>query len=72
MTVLRFSRALYDDNAVDAAVKVYAELATFELAEEADYWVVTIECPDDVDEREVVGELGNYALGLTVDAQDAG
>lgn len=64
MTELRFHRTLYKGEAVDEAVKRFAGFGTFELREEPDYWVVEIQGGDR--ERRIAGELGNFALGLTV------
>lgn len=66
MTALRFHREVYAGTAVDEAVKVFGGYARFELREESDYWVVELTTPDAARERRIAGELGNYALGLTV------
>jgi hypothetical protein len=66
VTELRFHRQLYAGRAVDAAVKVFAGFARFELRQEESYWVVELTADDDARERRVAGELCNYALGLTV------
>jgi hypothetical protein len=63
---LRFHRQLYDGKAVDAAVKQFEDFATFELSEEPEYWVVGVGGASDEELRELVGELGNFALGLTI------
>lgn len=67
MTTLRFHRSLYQGNAVDEAVKTFGRFATFDLVEEPEHWVVRLEAA--AREREVAGELSNYALGLTVKAR---
>ena len=64
MTELRFHRGLYAGLAVEEAVKLFAPHATLRLREEPDHWVVEVE--GGARERRVAGELGNYALGLTV------
>jgi hypothetical protein len=66
VTEIRFHREIYDGKAVDAAVKVYEAYAQFELREEASHWVVQLTASDEARERRVAGELGNYALGLTM------
>lgn len=66
MIELRFHREVYAGAAVDAAVKVFAAHASFELAEEPAHWIVKLTGADPARERRVAGELGNYALGLTV------
>ena len=67
MIELRFHRELYAGEAVDAAVKVFAGLARFELVEEAEHWVVRLTEYDEERAREISGELANYALGLTIE-----
>jgi hypothetical protein len=68
VTSVRFHREIYRGTAVDEAVKVFAAYATFELAEEAEHWVVRVTGADARRERRVAGELANYALGLTIKA----
>ncbi len=64
MTTLRFHRAVYSGPALDEAMKVFAPYAKIDGREEPEHWVVTIDGGER--ERAVAGELGNYALGLTV------
>ncbi|MEI8255199.1 MAG: HxsD-like protein [Deltaproteobacteria bacterium] len=66
MTEIRFHRDVYRGAAVDEAVKVYERHARFTLVEEATHWVVRIEARTPARERQLGGELGNYALGLTI------
>ncbi|HEY6463952.1 MAG TPA: HxsD-like protein [Polyangiaceae bacterium] len=66
MTSLRLHRDLYAASAVDRAVGVYAPHAALARREDAPYWVVEISAKSPERERRVAGELGNYALGLTV------
>lgn len=63
---LRFSRGLYHGEAVDQAVKAFARFATFDLEQTEDHWVVRITPNDPKLARRLQGELGNHALGLTV------
>jgi len=72
MTVLRFHRSLYLGTAVDEAVKGFATFAEFELSEEPEHWVVKLTHADVDRERRVAGELGNWALGLSVQKGGAG
>ena len=65
MTVLRLHRDLYQGNAVDVALGVFAPHGTFERREEPSHWVVEITARTPERERRIAGELGNYALGLT-------
>ena len=66
MTVLRLHRELYQGAAVDEALGVFAPHGTFERKEEPSCWVVEITARSPERERRIAGELGNYALGLTV------
>ena len=66
MKELRFHRELYRGESVDEALKIFDRFATFERAEEDDYWVVRIEGGSPARERRVADELANYALGLTI------
>ncbi|MDC0719981.1 HxsD-like protein [Nannocystis bainbridge] len=63
---LRFSRQLYSGEAVDQAVKAFARFAVFELEQTDDAWVVRMTPSDPNLARRLRGELGNHALGLTV------
>ena len=67
MTTLEFHRDLYSGVAVDAAVEAFREVAACELVEKPTHWVVMVTALADEDERSVVGELANYALGLTIE-----
>jgi hypothetical protein len=69
VTEVRFHREIYRGTAIDEAVKVLAAYATFELIEEREHWVVRVSADNGKRERRVCGELGNYALGLTVRAR---
>jgi hypothetical protein len=66
VTPLRLHRDLYAGVAVDAAMGVYAPHATLERHDTPPYWVVEITARSPERERRIAGELGNYALGLTV------
>jgi hypothetical protein len=63
---LRLHRDLYEGNAVDGALKVYAPHATLEQAEAPAHWIVRVTARSPERERRVAGELANYALGLTM------
>lgn len=71
MRTLRFPRAVYAGTAIDESVKVFGRWATFELAEEADHWVVQLTALVPANERRIAGEVGNYALGLTIQKRPA-
>jgi len=63
---VRFHREIYRGASVDEAVKVFAGYAAFELVEEPESWLVRVTAGDADRERRIAGELGNFALGLTV------
>ena len=67
MTELRFPRAVYVGEAVDQAVKTFANFAEFELSETEDHWIVKLTPKHEGAARQIVGEFGNFVLGLTVD-----
>ncbi len=71
MTRVDFDRQLYAGTAVDEAVKVFAPHAAFTLTEEPRAWVVKVEASEPGLEREIVRELQNYALGLTIKGRGA-
>jgi hypothetical protein len=66
MTELKFHKSVYSGKAVDEAVKRFHAFAEFSLREEPEHWVVALSVADQTRERRVAGELGNFALGLTV------
>jgi hypothetical protein len=66
---VRFRRELYPGTALDEAIKLYEPFAKVARSEESSHWVVTLTAGTDARERSVAGELGNYALGLTVRAR---
>lgn len=66
MKELRLHRAVYSTSAVDEAASVFASYATIERSEEGEHQVVRVTSESPVRERRVAGELGNYALGLSV------
>jgi hypothetical protein len=70
MIELRFARELYLGTAVDEAVKAFGELAEFELKEEPEAWVVVLRAKDERREKKIAGELGNFALGITIQQQN--
>jgi hypothetical protein len=63
---LRFDKTLYEGTQVDAALEVFGRFGSFERAEETDAWIVRIEAGSKARERRLAGEIGNYALGLTM------
>ncbi|MDP1823174.1 MAG: HxsD-like protein [Archangium sp.] len=71
MTRLAFHKSLYAGTAVDEAVKTFAPHATFELSETESAWVVQLSAAEPRKELRVARELGNFALGLTVQNRKA-
>lgn len=66
MRTLRFPKAVYPGEQVDAAVKVYERFGTFERADEDTHWRIDVSASTPEREKRLEGELGNYALGLVV------
>jgi hypothetical protein len=64
---LRFHRELYAGTAIDAALVRLAAYASFERAEDGAHFVVRVLGDDAARVRKVARELGNFALGLTVE-----
>jgi len=67
MPTLRFSNAIYDGKAIDAATKIYAGHATISCREEGEYYELDVSAPDPTRAQEVADELGNYALALSIE-----
>ena len=72
MIELKFHRELYDGFAVDEAVKAFAEFATAALEEQPSGFVVRLSATpvaaeSGFDEATIAAELGNYALGKTIE-----
>jgi hypothetical protein len=68
---LRFHREIYAGEAIDAAVKAFDGLASFDLAEETEYWVVRLSEYEEERVGEIAGEFANHALGLTIERRGA-
>lgn len=69
MSSLRLHGNLYSEASVRAAVAAFTDYATVTLSQEGAYWVVTVEHEDSDRGRLVARELGNMALGLSIDAR---
>jgi hypothetical protein len=69
MKTVRFHRELYPGTALDEAIKLYEPFAKVARSEESSHWVITLTADTDARERRIAGELGNYALGLSVRAR---
>jgi hypothetical protein len=68
MITLRLHGNIYSEASVEAAVAAFTEYATVEMSRDAAYWVVRVENEDPDRARLVAHELGNMALGLSIDA----
>jgi len=66
MSELRFHRGTYDEAAIDEAIRTFAPHAKIEKIDEVDAWLLRIEANKPKLQRRIVGELGNYALGMTI------
>ncbi len=64
--VLRFHKQVYAGEAVDEAVKAFANFAAFELKSEDDAWVVELTSNNPAMADRLRNEFCNYALGLTI------
>lgn len=66
MIEVRLHRFLYLATAVDEAAEVYGPYAALERVDVDDYWAVRVTGASPERERQIAGELANYALGVTV------
>ncbi|MEM9461859.1 MAG: HxsD-like protein [Myxococcota bacterium] len=66
MKELRFHRALYPGEAVDAAIHTFERWATFERESSSTHWIVRLTAGSPAAEHRIAGEISNFALGLTV------
>lgn len=66
MRELRFHRALYPGEAVDAAIQTFEGWADLSREQTDTHWVVRLTARSAAAERRIAGELASYALGLTV------
>ncbi len=64
-----YSTDLYSGFAIDSAVKVYSEYASFELDKTPEAYKVRITRTGDFDESMIADEFANYALGATIEAR---
>lgn len=66
MTELRLDLGLYDAGAIAKAVELYAPHAQIERGDEESHAILRIDSPRPGRATKVARELGNYALGLTI------
>jgi hypothetical protein len=69
VTEIRLHQELYEKQAVTEAVRLYADFAAIELREEGEHWIARVSSDDVERERLIGGELGNSALGLTLEGR---
>ncbi len=67
MTALRFHKTLYAGEAVDAAMKRFERFASFETDDDDEHWVVRVRANRAEQQVQIERELGNFALGLTIE-----
>jgi hypothetical protein len=67
VTELRFPRVVYAGEAIDEAIKTWGRFAEFELGETPEHWIVKVTPKHESAARQIIGEFGNFVLGLTVD-----
>ena len=65
MRTLRLHRAVYAPSAIDEAMRLYTPFAVLARRDDGDHVVLEVSADAPAREREVAGELGNTALGLT-------
>lgn len=68
-TELRLHRELYAGTALDQAIELYAGHADITRTDDGAHTVVTIASARPGRAQKVARELGNYALGLTIQAR---
>jgi hypothetical protein len=68
---LRFDAELYSGFAIDSAVQVFADFASFELERAGGEYVVKLTANGEHDEQQIADELANYALGATIEERQS-
>lgn len=67
MNTLRFHKTLYAGEAVDAALQRFGRFASFQTRDDDDYWIVEVQANRAEQQALIERELGNFALGLTIE-----
>lgn len=71
MIELSFHHDLYDGPSLTEAARIYGAYGAVEVTDGADAWTVRVSAhptPEPgIDERALAAELGNYALGATIE-----
>lgn len=65
---MRLHSEIYSEASVKAAVEAFEEYSTVKMSQDSSYWVVTVEDEDPDRAQLIARELGNMALGLSIDA----
>jgi hypothetical protein len=71
MIEIDYSSDLYSGTAIDSAVQVYADYASFELDKTNEAYRVRITATGEFDEHTIADEFSNYALGATIEERQS-
>lgn len=63
---ISFHRELYSKAGVNAAVEAYENLATIQVAEDAEHWVATIHANDSEFQEQVMDYFANHVLHVSL------
>lgn len=69
MIELTFSEAIYSGEALDVALRTFAEFGEFQRSQRDGYFVVQCSPKGEHSTELVADELANYALGVTIEAR---
>lgn len=67
MRSLKLHHELYSAKALEEASSAFADHAAIDIRQEKPYFELTLTASGDADEDELLGELANYCLALTVE-----
>lgn len=70
---MRFDSTIYRDAGIRAAIDAFADFGAFEWSGESTdgYFEVRIDAADDVDQRDLEGEFGNFAFARSFDSRQS-
>lgn len=71
MIELSYSTDLYSGTAIDSAVQVYSDYASFELGKTPEAYKVRLTATGGFDEGTIADEFSNYALGATIEQRQS-
>ena len=68
---MRFDATVYREAGIQAAIDAFADFGSFDWSNEAvdGYFEVQVESADDVDQRDLEGEFGNFAFARSYDGR---